>query len=113
MIFEGRPGSVNFRLVVPFSDVAGKNAGSGDDDEADDVDELGCCLGGFGSFCHVGIVIDCREYIHDGLGVVVSGVFQFGFGGSQGLRSDGFISVEKFFQDLRDHAFEEPCVVID
>ena len=28
MIFEGRPGSVDFRLV-PFSDVAGKDGGSG------------------------------------------------------------------------------------
>ena len=115
MIFEGWPGSVDFQLVVPFSVVAGKNGGLGDDDEAD-VDELGCRLRGlfFGSFCHVGIVIDCGEYIHDGPGVVVSGVLQCGFGGGQGLRSDGSIlGVEKFFQDLRDHTFEKLCVFVD
>jgi hypothetical protein len=111
-IFGGWPGSVNFRLVLPFFVVARKDGGSGDDGEAD-VDELGCRLRGFGSFCHFGIVIDCSAYIHDRSGVVVNGVLQCGFGGGQGLWSDGSVGVEKFFQDLRDRAFEEPCVIVD
>ena len=111
-IFEGRPGSVNFRLVVPFSDVAGKDGGSGDDDEAD-VDELGHRLEGFGSFCHVGVVIDCCEDVHDGPGVVVGCVLQGGLGGGQNLWSNGIVSVKKFFQNLCDRAFEEPCVIVN
>ena len=112
MSFESWPGSVDFRLVVPFSDVAGKDGGSGYDEQAD-VYELGHHLGGFGRFCHVGIVIDCCEDVHDGPGVVVGCVLQGGLSGGQGLWSDGSVSVEKFFQNLCDRAFEEPCVIVD
>ena len=43
MGFENRPGSVDFWFAVPFSDVAGKDGRTGDDDESN-VDELIQCL---------------------------------------------------------------------
>jgi cell wall-associated NlpC family hydrolase len=58
---------------MPFLDVACKNGRS-----EPDVYQLGCCFFWcFGGFCHVGVVIDGGEYIHDGLGVVVGSGFYF------------------------------------
>ena len=109
MGFECLPGSVDFWLVVPFSDVAGKDARMGDDNKSD-VDELSCCLRGFG---HVGIVIDCGEDAHDRFGVVVGCTLQGGLGGGQSLWSDGSIGFEQSLHNMWDRALEETCVVID
>jgi hypothetical protein len=38
MIFEVWPSFVGFEFVVPFSDVTGKDCGSGDDDYYTEVD---------------------------------------------------------------------------
>ena len=99
--FETRPGSVHFWFAVPFSDVAGKDGRSGDEDESN-VDELSQHLGGFGRFGHVGIVIDCSEDVHNRFGVVVGCTIQGGLGGGQGLWSsdDSILAVKQFFHDL-------------
>jgi hypothetical protein len=79
VIFEVRPCFIGVRFFVPFSDVAGINGRSGDDDHTDDIDQLGFCFWGFGGFGHIGVIIDGGEYIHDRFGVVVAGGFDFCF----------------------------------
>ena len=110
MGFESRPSPVDFWFAVPFSDVAGKDGRTGDDDESD-VDKLSRCLRGFGRFCHVCIVIDGSGDVHDRFGAVVGCTLQgHGLGSGQSLCSDGF---EKLFHDVWDWAFEESCAVFD
>ena len=71
-------GSVIFWFAIPFSDVAGKDGRSGDDDESN-VDELNWRHGGFGCFGRVGVVIACGEDVHDLFGVVVGCTLQGGW----------------------------------
>ena len=111
MSFESWPGSVDFWFAVRFSDVAGKDGRSGDDDESD-VDELSRHLRGFGRFCHVDAVVDYGEDVNDRFGVVVGCTLQGGLGGGQGLWSNGSVGFEQLFQrNMWDRAFEEPWLV--
>jgi hypothetical protein len=49
VVFEVGPGFVVYWFAVPFSDVAFKDSGLGDDET--DVDELGCGFCSFNGFC--------------------------------------------------------------
>jgi hypothetical protein len=51
---------LNVRLVVPFSNVAGKDVGSGDYDHRN-VDQLPGYLCSIGGFCHTGVSVDGIE----------------------------------------------------
>jgi hypothetical protein len=109
MGFERRPSFVGFWFAVPFSDVAGKDGRTGDNDKSD-VDELSRCLGSFG---HVCVVVDGGEDVHDRFGVVVGCTLQGGLGGGQSLWSDDYIGFKKLFHGEGGWAFEESRVVID
>jgi hypothetical protein len=110
--FEVGPGFVFFWFAVPFSDVACKDGGSGDDDETD-VDELGYGFCNFSGFCLVGVVVDGSAYVHNGPGMVVGFCFHFGFCGGKGMMSDGSVGVKESMHDLRERSFEESGFVVN
>jgi hypothetical protein len=80
MRLERWPGFSSVFFTVPFSDVAGEECGSGDDDETD-VDEFGWRFSGFGRFGHVRVLVDGCEHGGDWLGMVVCRRLERGFGG--------------------------------
>ena len=80
VILERRPGFFRVFFAVPFSDVAGEECGSCDDDESD-VDELCWRFCRVGRIGHVRVFIDGCEDVSDGLGMVVRSCLDCGFGG--------------------------------
>lgn len=109
---EVLPGLVSLFFIVPFSNVAREDCGSGNDDDAD-VDELGCGLCGVGCVGHVGIGVYVCEDVDNWAGVVVGCGLDGGFGGGERLGCDVAVGVEEGLEDFWNRSFEEARVVID
>jgi hypothetical protein len=45
--------------------------------------------------------------------MVVGGCFNFSFGGSKGLMSDGSVGVKQILKDLRDRSFKQTGFAVD